>query len=70
MLGVSTAVIRDDERVYVYDPASGTIEERVVETGISNWEFTEILSGLNAGEQVVTTIDREGLEPGAAVEPE
>jgi HlyD family secretion protein len=31
----------------------GTIEERVVTTGISNWQYTEVTDGLSEGEQVV-----------------
>ena len=33
--------------------ADGTIEERSVQAGISNWQFTEVTSGLSEGEQVV-----------------
>jgi hypothetical protein len=33
--------------------SDGTIEERAVTTGISNWQYTEITEGLNEGEQVV-----------------
>jgi len=31
----------------------GTFEERAVQTGISNWQFTEVTDGLSEGEQVV-----------------
>lgn len=31
----------------------GTFEERTVQTGISNWQFTEVTDGLSEGEQVV-----------------
>ena len=30
-----------------------SIEERALQTGISNWQYTEVTSGLNEGEQVV-----------------
>ena len=33
--------------------ADGVIEDRVVTTGISNWQYTEIVEGLSEGEQVV-----------------
>jgi HlyD family secretion protein len=33
--------------------STGTIEEREIETGISNWQYTEVTSGLDEGEQVV-----------------
>lgn len=69
-LRVPTAVVRDGNHVFVLDPVTQRIEEREIETGIANWEFTEVLSGLSAGDRVVTTIDREGVEDGALVEPE
>jgi HlyD family secretion protein len=44
----------------------GTIVERKVEIGLANWQFTEVVSGLAAGEQVIVSLDREGVAPGAA----
>jgi HlyD family secretion protein len=41
-----------------------------VQTGIANWEFTEIVSGLDAGDLVVSSIDREGVADGAAATAE
>lgn len=69
-LRLPTSVILPDKTVYVFDERSGTISSRAVETGIANWEFTEIVSGLSAGERVVSSIDRDGVVPGAAVTPE
>jgi len=67
---VPTTVLRDGNRVFVFDAATGAISEREIVTGVSNWEFTEVLSGLSAGDTVVSTVDREGVEDGAVVEPE
>ena len=61
----SEALLRDGH-VYVFDPASGRLQYRRVTTGLANWQFTEIREGVAAGEQVVTTIDREGLKDGVA----
>lgn len=69
-LRVPTESIFDGDQVYVYDPDSGLLEQRTVRTGTSNWDHTEILDGLDVGDQVVTTVDREGLEDGLAVRPE
>ena len=41
--------------------ADGTIEEVVVETGLRNEQFSEIVSGLSEGDVVVLTNEREGL---------
>ena len=38
--------------VQVMSP-DGTTEERVIQTGISDWQYTEVLDGLSEGEQVV-----------------
>jgi HlyD family secretion protein len=56
--------------VLVYDQSAGTIGETTITTGIANWDYTEVTSGLSAGDRVVTTVDREGVEDGAAVAPE
>lgn len=41
--------------------ADGTIEEVVVQTGLRNEQFSEITSGINEGDVVVLTNEREGL---------
>ena len=41
--------------------AGGAIEEVVVETGLRNEQFSEIISGLSEGDTVVLTNDREGF---------
>jgi HlyD family secretion protein len=69
-LRLPTSVILPDKTVYKFDAASGTIASHEVETGISNWEFTEVLSGLAAGDRVVSSIDRDGVVDGAVVTPE
>jgi len=70
VLYVPTSVIIENERVYVVPPGGGLLEERTVEVGLSNWERTEIISGLQEGDQIVRSIDRVGVESGALVEVE
>jgi HlyD family secretion protein len=70
VLRIPTTVLRDGTHVFVFDSATSTISEREIVTGIANWEFTEVQSGLNDGDTVVSTVDREGVEDGAVVEPE
>jgi HlyD family secretion protein len=69
-LRLPTSVILPDETVFVFDEATGTITARSIELGISNWEYTEVRSGLAVGDRVVSSVDREGVVDGAAVEPE
>jgi HlyD family secretion protein len=35
-------------------------------TGLGNWEYTEVTQGLEAGQRVIVSIDREGLADGVA----
>lgn len=62
-LRVPTEAVVDGDRVYVLT-GDGLIEQRRVQTGIANWDHTEILGGLAEGEQVVTSVGREGLADG------
>jgi len=41
------------------------LQERSIETGLSNWEFTEVKSGIASGDRVVTSLEREGVKAGA-----
>jgi len=38
-----------------------------VTTGLHNWKYTEITSGLTEGERVVVSLDRPEVTPGARV---
>ena len=67
---IPSSILVDGNTVYVYDEASGQLQLREIETGISNWEFTAVTAGLRAGERVVTSIDRDGVADGASVQPE
>ncbi len=69
-LRIPTSVIASGDRVFVFDPERGIIEEREIKTGISNWQFTEVLDGLNEGQPLVSSIDRDGVSDGALAEPE
>jgi HlyD family secretion protein len=66
---IPTSALLEGKRVLLYRN-DGRLEERNVVTGLSNWEYTEIVSGLNAGEQIVTSLDRTGVKAGAEVAPE
>lgn len=68
-LRIPTEAILEGNRALV-SSVDGLVEERKIETGITNWRFTEILDGLKQGDQVILSIDREGVVAGAAVEPE
>ena len=61
---VPTSALQEGGRVLLA-VADGTLQERQVKTGLANWEFTEVLEGLAAGDKVVTSLEREGVKPGA-----
>ncbi|GAB4179656.1 MAG: efflux RND transporter periplasmic adaptor subunit [Rhodocyclaceae bacterium] len=67
---VPSAALSEGKRVLVFRGADGILEERKVETGLANWEFTEITRGLAAGERITVSLDRPGVKAGARVEPE
>ncbi len=70
VLRVPTAAIQEGSRVLLYRPDEQRLEERRVQSGLSNWEHTEVTSGLSAGDQVVVSLERKGVAPGAKAVPE
>ncbi|HHH36071.1 MAG TPA: efflux RND transporter periplasmic adaptor subunit [Gammaproteobacteria bacterium] len=70
VLRIPTEALLEADRVLVFDPDSGRLQARRVRTGISNWQYTEIRSGLQAGDSVVLSLDREGVVAGARAVPE
>ena len=69
VLRIPTQTLMEGKRVLLYRP-DGLLEERKVVTGLSNWEHTEIISGLNESDQIVTSLDRAGAKAGARAIPE
>lgn len=63
VLRVPTSAIAEGGRVLVL--AGGRLVERTVRTGLRNWQFTEIRSGLAPGEQVVTARESAEVRAGA-----
>ena len=61
---VPTSALLEGGRVLVA-AADGKLEERTIKTGLANWEFTEVLDGLTAGDKVVTSLERAGVKSGA-----
>lgn len=64
-LRIPTLAVMEGPKVMVFNPNSQTLELRDIEIGISNWDFTEVTAGLDEGEQVITSLDRPGVEAGA-----
>src|SRR5574340_812248 len=70
VLRIPTQTLLEGKRVLLYRLSDGVLEERTVETGLANWEYTEIASGLNEGDRVVMSLDQAGVKAGVRVRPE
>ncbi len=68
-LRIPTQTLLEGKRVLLYG-SDGKLEERTIATGLANWEYTEIVSGLNEGDQIVSSLDRPGVKAGVIVQPE
>lgn len=68
VLRIPTQAIRQNNKAWVVD-SNHRLTEQQLETGLSNWSFTEILSGLKAGDQVLMSFDQDGIKAGVAVQP-
>lgn len=70
VLRIPTQTLLEGRRVLLYRARDGMLEERVVETGLANWDYTEITSGLKEGDQVVMSLDQAGVKAGVRVQPD
>ena len=72
VLRVPTEAVLEGPALLVLNVDTGYLQQRAVDTGLSNWRWTQVTSGLEAGEKVVTSVDREGVADGvrAEIEPE
>ncbi|KXB31045.1 RND transporter [Dechloromonas denitrificans] len=70
VLRIPTAAIQEGGRVLVFNADSGKLEERQIKAGLANWEYTEVLDGLSAGDRIVTSLEKEGVKAEAKVTPD
>ena len=70
VLRIPTQTLLEGKRVLFFRATDGVLEERKVAVGLANWEYTEITSGLKEGDQIVVSLDQEGVKAGAHVQPE
>ncbi|MGH9380689.1 MAG: efflux RND transporter periplasmic adaptor subunit [Thermoanaerobaculia bacterium] len=63
VLRIPTAALLQGDHVLVLE--DGRLVERPVEVGLGNWDFTEVVSGLEPEDRVVTSLDREEVRAGA-----
>lgn len=65
-LRVPTEFLADGKYVLIVDE-NNLIEQREIGLGLSNWHFSEVLSGLVEGDLIVSNIGAKGLGVGAEV---
>ncbi|TFG56075.1 MAG: hypothetical protein E4H29_07555 [Deltaproteobacteria bacterium] len=63
----SAALMERDAKKFVYVVSGGKAVRRDVTVGVSNWDRTEILTGVSPGEDVVTSLEIKDLAPGSRV---
>lgn len=62
VLRVPTAALLEGSRVLLLD--GERLVERKLKTGLGNWQHTEVMEGLGAGERIVTSLERDGVKAG------
>jgi HlyD family secretion protein len=65
VLRIPSYALLEGDRVLAVE--NGRLEERAVETGLRNWSFTEITTGLEPGSKIVVSLDRVEVRAGAQV---
>ena len=64
-LRIPTLAVMEGPKVMLYNTDNKELELRDIKTGISNWDYTEVLEGLEENDRVVTSLDRAGVQDGA-----
>jgi HlyD family secretion protein len=63
VLRVPTSALLEGGKVLVLE--GGRLAEKTLQTGIRNWDFTEVTGGLDEGARVVVSLDRPEITAGA-----
>ncbi len=64
------AVIERSGKKFVLTAEGGKAREREIATGLSNWETSEVTSGLSEGELVITSLNDKSVREGARISVE
>jgi HlyD family secretion protein len=69
VLRLPTHVILERARgKYVHIVSDGRVQERSIRVGVSNWDFSQIVAGLQEGDRVIIPIDGAKLDDGRPVQ--
>lgn len=67
VLRLPAEAILENNRVLKLDEAN-VLHEQSFQPGLSNWSYTEVVSGLKAGDRVALSIGKDGVADGAKVD--
>jgi HlyD family secretion protein len=65
ILRIPTEAILEGNKVLVFTPDK-LLAERQIKTGLTNWVWTEVTEGLETGEEIVVSVERNGVADGVA----
>ncbi len=65
----SAAVFHEKGKQFAYLLKGGRLKRREVTTGVSNWEFFEVLEGLKEGDRVLASLETDGIGAGVRAVP-
>jgi HlyD family secretion protein len=66
VLRVPAEAILENNRVLLIGD-DNVLHEQSFQAGLSNWTFTEVVSGLKEGDRVVLSIGKDGVVDGALI---
>ncbi len=66
---IPTEAVMENDEVYRYNRSTGTLQLLSIDTGLRNWNFTEVTDRLQPGDEIVLSLDVPGLADGLAVVP-
>jgi HlyD family secretion protein len=69
VLRVPTEAVMENDQVYRYNRDNGTLELVSIDVGLRNWNFTEVAGQLQAGDEIVLSLDVPDLADGLEVVP-
>ncbi|MFW1676593.1 efflux RND transporter periplasmic adaptor subunit [Pontibacter sp. JAM-7] len=67
VLRVPTDTLLEGDRVLRFNPDASRLASVEVQTGLRNWSWVEVVSGLRDGDRILSRLDTVGAEAGARV---
>jgi HlyD family secretion protein len=66
VLRVPSEALISSKDIWVLDTVAGVLQKREVKTGIGNYTYTEIISGIKEGDIIIRSPDQPGIAEGVA----